>query len=397
MRKSVATPSVRVPSRPPRVLDALPAVRQKPSERVKAQDGRAHNRSLVLATLYHRGAMSRADLTRVCGLTAPTISALVADLEAEGLVADSGPLVGAGLRRGKPSSLVEIRDDAAVLVALDLSPSDCFRGAVTDLRGRVLARAETPLGKASGAAAAALVEELVAELLARAPRRVLGVGIASPGIVDDRGTVRQAGHLGWTELPLTERLGARFGVPVHVGNDVNAAALAAWHFHDVRAQNLMVITTEHGVGAGLIIGGELVEGEQFAAGEIGHITVAEDGEPCVCGRSGCLDPLIDSGHLRRRLAAAPAAGRPAVLAEAGRALGIVLAPIASVLNLNEVVVAGPADLLEGPFVEAAHAAVQARTLHPISASVHIRVLSAYAELTLLGGVCLVLAAELGVL
>ena len=385
------------PGRPQRGLFQVSSLRRRPPERTKArtQDSRVHNRSLVLATLYHQGAMSRSDIARASGLTAPTISALVTDLEGDGLVADIGPRMGS--RVGKPASLVQIEDDGADLVVLDLSHSDRFTGAVLNLRGEVVARAEVPLGSALGAAANELVLDLAGELLALAPRRVLGIGVGSPGIIDDAGVIRHAAHLGWIDLPLPGQLTSRFGVPAYVGNDVNVAALAVLHFRRTQVQNLMVVTIEHGVGAGLIIGGELVEGEQFAAGEIGHITVNEDGEPCVCGRRGCLDQLVDAGHLRRHLAGAPDAERPTVLAAAGRALGLVLAPIISALNLNEVVLTGPADLIEGPFLEAAAETARARTLPAIGAALRIRSLADDTSLTLLGAACLVLSAELGVL
>lgn len=356
-----------------------------------------HNRSLVLATLFHEGAMSRADLSRESELTAPTVSALVADLEADGLVAVVEPRQEGGRRRGKPSMLVEIQDDAVNLVTVDLSPGECFRGAVTNLRGEVVERSQIPIDAAIGEAAEDLVYRLVADLVDRAPRRVLGIGVASPGIVDDGGFIRQAAHLVWHDLPMADRLTERFGIPAYVGNDVNAAALAVLHFHRTESQSLMVISTEHGVGAGLIVDGKLVDGEQFAAGEIGHLTVVEDGDPCVCGRRGCLDPLIDAFHLRTRLAAAPATEHDAILAAGGRALGTVLAPIASALNLNEIVLTGPADLIEGPLLDTALVTARARTLSPISASLQVRSMAGDFDLPLLGAACLVLAGELGVL
>ncbi|MDQ0312487.1 putative NBD/HSP70 family sugar kinase [Kitasatospora herbaricolor] len=368
-------------------------------ERTKAQtqDNRVHNRSLLLATLYREGAMSRADLSRVSSLTAPTVSALVADLESDGLVADIEPRQEGGRRRGKPSMLVEIQDDAVNLVVLDLSHGDWFRGAVTNLRGEIVERSQVAVGTALGEAARDLVNQLVADLLERAPRRVLGIGVGSPGIVDDTGAIRQAAHLEWHDLPMARQLTEDFGIPAYVGNDVNAAALAVLHFRGTEAQNLMVIATEHGVGAGLVVGGELVTGEQFAAGEIGHLTVDVDGEACVCGRRGCLDPMIDAGHLRARLAAAADSGREAILAAAGQALGTVLAPIACALNLNEIVLTGPTDLIDGPLLDAAAETVQTRTLAPIGASLTVRSLAGDDDLILLGGVCLVLAGELGVL
>ncbi|GAA1983542.1 ROK family transcriptional regulator [Catenulispora subtropica] len=419
------------------LFQAMPERRSLP-ERTKArtQDSRQHNRSLVLATLYQDGPMTRPELSRATGLTAPTISALVADLEQDGLVADIGPRE--GTRLGKPAGLVRLEDGAATIVALDLSHSDRFTGAVLDLRGTVLDRAEVEIGDAVGPEADALVHRLAAELVGKAPRRVLGIGVGTPGLVDDQGVVRQAAHLEWTDLPMAADLAGRFGVPARVGNDINLAALAVRHFREVRALNLMVVSIEHGVGAGLVVGGELVEGEQYAAGEIGHVTVEEDGEPCVCGRRGCLDPLIDAGNLRRRLAAVAtatatataaeaassvraandaagndaaaataAAGNDAdadldrhrdeVLAAAGRALGVVLAPIVSVLNLNDVVLAGPAELVDGPFLDAVRRTVAARTLAPISASVAIRSTAGDPDLVLLGAAGLVLASELGVL
>ncbi|WP_406135635.1 ROK family protein [Streptomyces sp. NBC_01089] len=385
------------PHRPQRSLLQVPALQRRPPERTKAStlDSRVHNRSLVLATLYHGGPKSRSEIARASGLTAPTISALVADLEEDGLVADIGPRQGA--RLGKPASLVRIEDDAVNLVVLDLSHNDRFSGAVLNLRGEAVERRDVPLGDALGAAAHALVLRLAAELIEAAPRRVLGIGVGSPGIIDDSGIIRLAAHLGWTDLPLAAELSACFGIPAYVGNDVNLAALGVLHFRGARTQNLMVISIEHGVGAGLVVGGERVEGEQFAAGEIGHVTVDEDGELCMCGRRGCLDLAIDAGHLSRRLAGADAERRPALRSAAGRALGTVLAPIISVLNLNEIVLTGPPELVDGEFLDAAREVVRARTLGPVHTSLDIRSLAGDTDLTLLGGACLVLAAELGVL
>ncbi|WP_329499885.1 ROK family transcriptional regulator [Kitasatospora herbaricolor] len=366
--------------------------------RIKAQarDSRVHNRALVLATLFHQGAMSRAGLARVTGLTAPTVSALVADLEADGLVADTDSPVEGGRRRGKPSMLVEIQDGARTLVTVDLSPSDVFRGAVTDIRGRVLARAEVALADAYAQEAEQLLRELVSRLMALAPSRVLGIGVAAPGIVDDAGVVRQAAHLRWSDFPMARCLTEWFGVPAYVGNDVNLAALAVLRFGGAWSKNVMVVSIEHGVGAGLVVGGQLVEGEQFAAGEIGHITVEADGGACVCGRRGCLDLLASAGHLRARLERADSSERAAVLAGAGQGLGGVLAPIVSLLNLNEVVLVGPADLVRGPFLQAVKETACARAHSPVSASLEVRSVPDELDLVLLGGACLVQSGELGV-
>ncbi|MEU2674889.1 ROK family transcriptional regulator [Streptomyces sp. NPDC007164] len=372
------------------------SARRQPPERTKAStlDSRIHNRALVLATLYHQGAMSRSEMARTLGLTAPTVSALIADLEGDGLVVDTGPRKDS--RLGKPASVMRIDDDAAHILALDLSGSEYFSGAVLNLRGEVVHRARVRYGDIVGERAIGLVFDLVGELVDLAPRRILGIGVGSPGIVGDAGVIHHAAHLGWSELPLATQLSERFGVPAYVGNDVNIAALAVLHFRNAKTQNLMVITIEHGVGAGLIVGGELVEGEQFAAGEIGHVTVDEDGDPCICGHRGCLEPLIDAAELRKRLAGRHPSEHDDVLADAGRALGTVLAPISSVLNLNEIALLGPPDLVEGPFLDSAAAVIRARTYAPISASLAMRSLAGDPDLILLGGASIVLSGELGV-
>lgn len=370
--------------------------RRTPPERTKArtQDNRLHNRSLVLATLYHQGAMTRSDLTRASGLTAPTISALVGDLEVDGLVEETGPRPGS--RIGKPANLVQLADNNTNVIVLDLSHSDRFIGAVLTLRGEIVQRVEVPLGAALGDQALELAVRLADELVALAPRRVLGIGVGTPGIVDELGTIRQAAHLQWIDLPLADRLRERFAVPAYVGNDINVAALAVLRFRPGDARNLMVVSIEHGVGAGLVVGGELVEGEQFAAGEIGHVTVDDEGDLCVCGRRGCLDLQIAAAPLRRRLEVAGGKDRSKVLSAAGRSLGIVLAPISSALNLDEVVLIGPADLIDGPLLDTATATARARTLSPISSSLQLSSLAGDNDLILLGAASLVLSSQLGI-
>jgi predicted NBD/HSP70 family sugar kinase len=358
-----------------------------------------HNRSLVLQALFQNGAMSRADLARHSGLTRPTVSVLVAELEADGIVSEIGQREDA--RVGKPATLVEINADAFHMITLDLSSADRFVGAVVNLRGEIVERAEIEIDGAVRDDAIARVIRLGERLSDMTARRILGIGVGSPGIVDDQGVVREALHLEWFDLPLGQRLGEHFRVPVRVGNDANVAALGVHTFRDVLGLSLLVITIEHGVGVGLIIGGTLVEGEQFSAGEIGHVTVGADddgssGDLCTCGRRGCLETVIGARYLSDRVAGLGAQERDVALRAAGRALGIVTAPVISALNLNEVVLTGPSDLLDGPFVEQAIATVRARTLKAVGDGLEMRTSGGDTDLVLLGGASLVLQAELGV-
>jgi predicted NBD/HSP70 family sugar kinase len=373
--------------------------RRRVSAKALPQHNRVHNRALILQALFHQGAMSRADLARQSGLTRPTVSVLVGELEADGIVSEIGQRE--DTRVGKPATLVEINRDAFHMIVLDLSSADRFVGAVVDLRGEIVERAEIEIDGAVREDAIARAIRLGERLSALTTRRILGIGVGSPGIVDDQGVVREALHLEWFDLALQERLGKHFQVPVRVANDANVAALGVHTFRDVPGLSLMVITIEHGVGVGLIIGGSLVEGEQFSAGEIGHVTVdtdsdGETGDLCTCGRRGCLEVVIGARYLSDRIEGLAESERDAALRSAGRALGVVTAPVISALNLNEVVLSGPSELLDGPFAEAALATVRARTLSVVGRGLSLRTTRGDTDLVLLGGASLVLRAELGV-
>ncbi|WP_425393478.1 ROK family transcriptional regulator [Agromyces italicus] len=383
----------------------------RPTGKVLPEHARSHNRALVLQTLYSSGARSRADVSRETGLTRVTISDLVADLIAEGLVVELGQREAA--RPGKPATLIDVARDAFQIIGLDLSEHEVFRGAVTALDGTIAERIELARGGATGEAAALLVEQLVDRLLALATIPVLGIGVGSPGVVDPLGVVRSAPNLGWVDLPLQARLAARTELPVHVANDANVAILA--EHGETAPGELLLIKVGHGVGAGLIVGGRPVIGGGFAAGEIGHVVVGTDGGPrCACGKDGCLEAWVAEPRLTAQLAAvgasrgssvgagdgdtdaAAAAARDEILREAGRRLGIVLAPVVGALNLTEVVLSGPADLLDGAFHEATVDTLRQRTMAELNRDLRLRMSEQAEDIVLRGAAVMVLSGQLGV-
>ena len=282
--------------------------------KVLPEDVRRHNRALVLQTLFDSGPASRADLARSTGLTRVTVSDLVGELLAEDLVTELGARP--GTRVGKPATLVGLRHDACQVVAVDLSEPTRFHGAVADLAGEIGVRAELDLAGRRGPDAVALVEELCRGLVAEAHRPVLGIGVASPGLVDDDGVVLQAPNLGWSALPLARLLGERLDQPVHVANDANTAVMGEYTFGRSASHALMLVRVGRGVGAGLVLDGQLLAGQHLAAGEIGHLVVDEKGAGCACGRTGCLETVLSVPALRAQLegrtgAAATQGARPA--------------------------------------------------------------------------------------
>ncbi|WP_228407097.1 ROK family transcriptional regulator [Leucobacter muris] len=357
-------------------------------------DAKQHNRTLVLQTLYVSGPLSRAEIARTTGLTKVTISAIVAELMAEGLLHELGPQE--SQRPGKPAILVDLARDAFVVVALDLSDHRLLRGALMSIDGDIVLRAEIELGDATGDAACELAVGLATDLRDRAAVPVLGLGVGTPGVVDDAGTVRTAPNLGWQDFPLLRILEERTGLPAVVANDANVAALAEYSFGD-SSDNFILITIGHGVGSGLIIGGQPVAGSRFASGEIGQVMVGTDlGLEAPYSREQVLEHWLSVPPLTRSLEAAGPEGRDRVLREAGQRLGVALAPVVGALNLAEIVLAGPTELIEGTLADATLEILRRRTMPDTHDGLVLRTSTQGDDLILRGATATVLKDRLGV-
>ena len=216
---------------------------------------------------------------------------------------------------------------------------------------------------------------------------MLGIGVGTPGVVDGRGVVLDAHNLHWAGVDLTGILRRRLDLPVYVANDANTAVLAEYTFGGTTAADLMLLRIGTGVGAGLVVGGALVQGHGWAAGEIGHVVVDPAGPRCACGKTGCLETMVAVPHLRRG---------DRVLASVGTVLGEVLAPVVAALNLHEVVLAGPPDLLDGELREALDATLRERVMADSAADLVVRMSPLGDDVVLVGAAVLVLSGELGV-
>lgn len=269
--------------------------------RTSYSQGRGSTSQLVLRTIYDQGAISRADVARRTLLTPPTVSDAVSGLLAAGLVAEIGPGASTG---GKRPTLLKVVDDSRHLIGLDLGVGD-LRGAVLNLRGEIQHQKTVPLLDRGGEAALALVYELVDELAAEATRPLLGIGIGAPGLVDaDTGVICRAVNLAWQDVPLGRLLEQRCGLPVYMTNDCQVAALAEYTF-GVKDPSLplVVIKIGFGIGAGIVIDGQLLHGQPFGAGEVGHVVAVRDGELCRCGNRGCLETIASRPAILRRVRA----------------------------------------------------------------------------------------------
>lgn len=137
---------------------------------------------------------------------------------------------------------------------------------------------------------------------------IKGIGIGSPGPLDPKtGVIIDTPNLGWKDFPLGKKLSDEFGVPTAVDNDVNMGTYGEWHFGEVKDCNDVIgIFPGTGIGGGIIINGKLLHGFSGAAGEIGHMTLQEDGPYCGCGKRGCLEALASRVAIAAQIAAAAA-------------------------------------------------------------------------------------------
>jgi glucokinase-like ROK family protein len=262
------------------------------------QQTRLINQQLVLRTIYDRNPISRADVARATGLTRTTVSDVVEQLLGAGLAEEIGLGRSTG---GKAPILLQVPDEARHLVGIEVGDTH-LSGAIVNLRGEVRRSVEVPLDGRDGEMALARLDGLIEELVQPSAAPILGIGIGTPGLIDTTtGTVRWAVNLDWRDLPLGARLRERWNLPVHVANDSHAAALGEYTFGGhTPSDSMVVVKVGRGIGAGIVIGGQLYAGEGSGAGEIGHSAIADNYRPCRCGSVGCLETLASTRAVVQR-------------------------------------------------------------------------------------------------
>jgi len=258
---------------------------------------RRHNLGTLLRHVHRTGQISRAELTSLMRLNRSTIAGLVVELEALGLTEHASPAAG---RRGagRPSAGVRIAEDGPYVVAVDLGVDRAVVARV-GLGGKVWERGQAAIPADTeawqvGASVAALIRHVVSWAPPEAP--LLGIGIAVPGLVRrSDGLVRQAPNLGWIDVSFGSIVQAALSldVPVSLGNDADLGALAEnRRGAAVGVDDLIFLSGNVGVGAGVICGGVRLEGAGGYAGEVGHLNFDPSGPLCHCGSRGCWETVV---------------------------------------------------------------------------------------------------------
>ena len=315
---------------------------------------RPANQRRVIDLLRGHGSdvITQADIARKTGLASATVSNIVRELTASGLI-ETEP--GSG-RRG---TVVRLSRSAGAVAGIDFGHTH-LAVAVADLSGRILAETRHLLAPDhSYDEGLSLAETLLKEVLdeadvAAAHVRTIGMGLPAP--ISDN-VVRSSAILpGWVGVNVVEVSQARFGCPIHIDNDANLGALAEHLVGVARGvDDLVFVKVSSGVGAGLIIDGKIFRGAHGSAGEIGHLTLDDQGPLCRCGSRGCLEAYASTGTAISMMAAqlpgasiddifkAAREGNVAamrLLEDAGLHLGWGLAAVVNLLNPGMVVVGG---------------------------------------------------------
>ena len=320
---------------------------------------RAINRSIILNTVKTMGAVARAEMARLTGLSPATVTAITADLIAEELIFEKQTGDSNGGRR---PILLALNPGGRYVAGIKLM-EDHAVGALTDLEATIIARQTVALPEAHDVesvlmALAGMVEALLAQ--AGVPRRkLLGVGLGLAGIVDsERGVLRQSPFLGWRDLPLRDLLKAQVNAPVYIDNDVNTLTLAErWFGMGQGVDDFLTVTVGRGVGMGFVANRQFYRGASGGAGEFGHTVVDAAGAACSCGKRGCLETVVgDPGLLRaaNEVLARPVASvdellslaesgdeqARAVFAHAGDVLGQAVANLVNIFDPQRIIISG---------------------------------------------------------
>ncbi|MER5748702.1 ROK family protein [Streptomyces sp. NPDC002088] len=292
------------------------------------RDLRRANRTVVLQRLYFDGPLSRFELGPVTGLSSGSVSNVVADLVADGLLEEAGSVDSDG---GRPRTLLRVAPGSGHMIGVDVGETR-VRIELFDLTLTELARAEHPLEQQRYEVEVIVghIRDGIAEVLAAAgiaPERLLGVGIGVPGIVErtpDRGAVVHGQTIGWDAVPLEAllRTGSQLpdAVPYFIDNGARTLGQAEMWFGGGRgADNAVVVLFGSGVGACLVT----PDVEHGRAVEWGHLTVRVRGRRCRCGALGCLEAYAGAESLLQRWR--EAGGQPPESADEETALTAMLA------------------------------------------------------------------------
>lgn len=315
----------------------------------------------VFTTILTRSPISRADVARITGLSQAAVTKAVTPLIAAGLIDDSLDSRREGLP-GRPANPVAVVPEALIAAGVKVNPDELVAVAC-DLTTRVVASQRSPLSSTDPAAVVDAIVKLVQRLrkkLGGLGPRLASIGVSISGDVDaTMGVVRESAYMGWTDVHLGAELASRLGPNVVVENDVRALTIGEhWFGVGLGTASFAMVTIGRGIGSGLHLNGEVVEGAYGVAGEIGHLPLTSPDRICACGRRGCVEAVAATAAIVAAVSAAHGrpfaieeavalahAGDPAAVgafSEAARVIGTAIASLVNLVGPEVVIIGGEA-------------------------------------------------------
>ncbi|WP_018153110.1 ROK family transcriptional regulator [Leeia oryzae] len=253
-----------------------------------------HNRRVVIETVRLHGTLTRAEIARLTALTAQTVSNIVSELQASGMITAHGPVK---VGRGQPATPLTINPDGAYSIGIELDHQSLI-GVLVDLAGKLRGRIAMPVSRPTPAVAMPMIVEVVQQLRQQVDidwERMLGIGLVMPGPfgVENMSSKGPTTLPGWDNFDVETELQQLTSLPVLLENDANAAAIGERLYGVAKSlNNFAYVFIGTGLGAGLFLNGSLYRGQAKNAGEIGHMVVMPEGRACYCGNKGCLERYV---------------------------------------------------------------------------------------------------------
>ncbi len=346
--------------------------------------------------------ISRTDLADQMGLTRAAVTLIVNDLLENGVILEAESRA---IPNGRPPVVLEINPKRGLVAAVDMGATH-VNIAIADFSAKIVAETSLPFDIKQGPQSClAEVRRILQELLDQygiSISEIMAVGVGVPGpVIKDAGMVMSPPIMpGWDRYPIRKNLEEAWGCPVSLNNDAELGALGEWAYGAGRGEkNLAFIKVGSGIGAGLIINQQIYGGTTGSAGEIGHITIDENGPLCTCGNHGCMEAfaggnaialqarkVVESGK-RTLLSNIPIENITAqvvadsarrgdlpsqeIIMRAGTFIGIAIAGVVNLFNPSAVIIGGGVAQAGDLLTTSIRQAVRERSLHASEQSVHI--------------------------
>ena len=262
--------------------------------------------------------LSRTDLAEEMGITRAAVTIIINDLIAHDIIIETESRTTSS---GRPPVVLEINPDHGLVAAIDMGAMH-LSAALSDFSARILEEVEIPFRIADGPEKCLVqADRILRELLAKrglTPADLCGIGIGVPGpVITEQGTVMAPPIMpGWDRFPIRTSLEENWNTSITLNNDAELGALGEWAYGAGRGErNLAFIKVGSGIGAGLMINRQIYGGTTGSAGEIGHLTIDENGPLCACGNHGCLEAFAGGHAIAAQAQSLVASGKRTLLSE----------------------------------------------------------------------------------